>query len=155
MTLEVQAARLEDLPELAEWRIRVLRDVFELPEDADLEVLREENVRYYRKHLTDGTHTACFARDTETGKTLGCGGICYYDEMPSPDNPAGSCGYLMNIYVTPEHRSAGVGREIVEYLLRDAAGRKTGKVFLETSDAGRSLYERAGFTDLAGYMKLP
>ena len=33
---------------------------------------------------------------------IGCGGICYQSELPSPENLSGINGYLMNIYTLPE-----------------------------------------------------
>ncbi len=154
MEIETVRAGLDDLPLLLEWRIRVLREVFSLPEDGDVTALTEANRRYYERHLGDGTHTACFARDRETGEILGCGGICYQEEMPSPDSPGGTCGYLMNIYTVPSCRGKGIGRRTVEFLLRDARSRGTGKICLESTEAGRPLYERLGFADMEGFMKL-
>ncbi|MDO4851084.1 MAG: GNAT family N-acetyltransferase [Actinomycetota bacterium] len=154
MAIAVTTVRLGELETLLEWRMRVLREVFTLPDDADMSGLRAANETYYREHLADGTHMACFAIDEESGVIMGCGGICYQEEMPSPDNPSGTCGYLMNIYSLPEVRGRGVGRSIVEYLVEDARLRGTGKVYLESSEAARSLYHSMGFLDLHDYMKL-
>ena len=52
---------------------------------------------------------ACFAY--VGNEIVGCGGICLYQEMPSPDNPSGGCAYLMNIYTRPEFRGQGVGKK--------------------------------------------
>jgi len=137
-----------------EWRMRVLREVFSIPEDTDTTLLEQANRRYYECHLHGDSHTACFAKESGTGSIIGCGGICYQAEMPSPDNGSGSCGYLMNIYTLPEHRKSGVGREIVEYLIQDAKGRGVEKIYLESSNSGRQLYHELGFSEMRGYMKL-
>ncbi len=154
MEIEIVKAALEDLPLLMEWRMRVLREVFSIPEDADTTLLEQANHQYYEHYLRENSHTACFAKESGTGIIIGCGGICYQAEMPSPDNINGSCGYLMNIYTLPEYRRAGVGRKIVKFLIRDAKDRKVGKIYLESSDSGRRLYQELGFSEMAGYMKL-
>ena len=154
MGVVVRKAELDELETLMEWRMRVLAEVFSIPEGEDVAELRAANEAYYREHLADGAHTACFAEDEAAGAIIGCGGICYQAEMPSPDNPSGMCGYLMNIYTSPDARGRGVGRAVVEFLLADAAARGTGKVYLESSEVAMQLYRSLGFEDMVGYMKL-
>ncbi len=139
---------------LLEWRMRVLREVFSLNEGKNYSAILANNEKYYRKHLAEGNHTACFAVDSDSEKIVGCGGICYQTEMPSPDNLSGTNGYLMNIYTVPEIRGIGVGRMIVEFLIADAKQRGVEKIYLESSDIGKSLYREIGFDDMIGYMKL-
>lgn len=154
MSVSVKKATLSDLDTLMEWRMRVLAEVFPTREREDRTTIRRNNENYYRQHLTDRTHTACFAVDDQTGRIVGCGGICYQSEMPSPDNSSVTNGYLMNIYALPELRGEGIGRTIVEYLIKDAKQRGTEKIYLESSGMARRLYHEIGFTDLADYMKL-
>lgn len=117
-------------------------------------IKNRNNEAYYREHLADHSHTACFAVETGTERILGCGGICYQKEMPSPDNLTGTNGYLMNIYTLPEVRSEGIGRKIIEYLISDAKERGTEKIFLESSGVAKKLYHEIGFADMEDYMKL-
>ena len=97
--ITIRQASLDDLDLLIQWRMEVLHCVFSIPADADTAELRKQNIDYYRKALDNGSHIACFAVEDEA--VVGCGGLCIYDEMPSPDNPTGHCAYLMNIYVRP------------------------------------------------------
>ena len=152
--IKVRKAGLDELGLLMEWRMRVLREVFSLANGAELDKLRTANEAYYREHLADGTHVACFATDEETGQVVGCGGICYQHEMPSPDNPSGTCGYLMDIFATPEERGRGIGRKVVEFLVGDARTRGAGKIYLESSEVAKPLYRSIGFNDMPDYMKL-
>lgn len=74
----------------------------------------------------------------EGGEVLGYGG-----ELTA----AGESG-VTNIAVFPEHRGRGVGRALVEALIR--AARERGSAFLTlevrvSNGAARRLYERAGF----------
>ncbi len=143
MEIKIRRAELPELSLIMEWRMRVLREVFCLPEDTDMTELYSENEQYYREHLRDGTHTAVFACAGE--RIIGCGGICYQTEMPSPDNPNGKCGYLMNIYALPEYRRMGVGREIVSFLIKDAQLKNVKKLSLESSEMAEKLYQSTGF----------
>ncbi len=154
MIVQVRKVSIEDLELLIKWRMLVLSEVFPPEAGEDRRALIKSSEEYYKKHLADDSHTACFAVDEKNNEIIGCGGICYQSEMPSPDNKTGTCGYLMNIFALPEYRRAGVGRKIVEFLISEARARGTEKIYLESSSAAKSLYKKLGFVDLEDYMKL-
>ena len=133
--------------------MEVLREVFSLPQTQPTEKLEAENRRYYQTALQTGGHIACFA--CLDGAIIGCGGVCFSREMPSPDNPSGECAYLMNIYIRPQCRGRGAGEALVKWLVGQAAGRGVPKIYLETSEAGKRLYRKLGFVPMQGMMKLP
>lgn len=153
MNITIRQAGLEDLDRLMQWRMEVLHEVFSIPAEQSMTQLEQENRRYYQEALPTGGHIACFALLGE--EIVGCGGMCLYREMPSPDNPTGRCAYLMNIYAKPRFRGQGVGRTVVGWLARQAMERNIPKIYLETSDAGRPLYQKMGFAELPDMMKLP
>lgn len=150
--IEIFPAGLSELDELIAWRENVLREIFSLPDITDISGLLRANKEYYRAALTKGTHIACFAK--RNGEAVGCGGVCLYREMPSPDNPNGLCAYLMNIYVLPSCRHRQVGRSIVRWLVFQAKQRGCSKIYLETSEAGRNMYRTIGFTEMNDLMTL-
>ena len=153
MTVTVEQIGPDRIDELMAWRMEVLREVFSSPEDADMADLGAANRRYYERELARGGHIACFA--SLDGQVVGCGGICLQHEMPSPDNPSGRCAYLMNVYTRPAFQGRGVGRAVVDWLVGCARSWGAEKVYLETTDAGRRLYENAGFSEMQGMMHLP
>lgn len=131
--IEIIQATLSDLDELMAWRMEVLHDVFDIPQNTDVSELRNANLEYYRRALPVGSHIACFAM--YGGKKVGCRGICLQEEMPSPDNPSGKCAYLMNIYVRPAFRRLHIGTTIVDWLIDEARKKGAEKIYLETSEA--------------------
>ncbi|MBD5559864.1 MAG: GNAT family N-acetyltransferase [Clostridia bacterium] len=106
---------------------------------------------YYERHLLDDSNISCFAV-RETGEIVGSGTICILEELPSPDNLSGKVGYLMNIFVFPPARGEGAGRQIVQWLIEQAEKRGITRLMLETTDAGRGVYESLGFVDTVDYM---
>lgn len=145
----IELKKITDIDTLLQWREEVIENVFgEKPSEG----LMNMNEAYYRSHIQDGTHHAFLALND--GQEAGCGGICLTDELPSPDNPSGKCGYLMNIYVRSDFREHGIGHEIVKILIEEAEKIGCGKIYLETTQIGRSLYESLGFRDLPDMMKL-
>lgn len=150
--LEISEADISDIDVLMSWRMEVLHHVFGIPEGLPGEHIYDSNRAYYMAAITAHTHIACFA--SLNGEIVGCGGVCIQEEMPSPDNASGRNAYLMNIYTRQEYQGKGIGRNTALWLIERA--RKTGaeKIYLETSDAGRNLYQNIGFKPMADYLKL-
>lgn len=136
------------LPTLMRWRIEVIRHVFDIEPTPRLLLA---NRQYYRQHIADGTHLAFVAQCD--GEDCGCGGVCFTDELPSPDNPTGRCAYLMNIYVRQPFRHRGIAHHIVERLLEEAKRHGCGKIYLETTADGKPVYRSLGFEDMPDMMK--
>ena len=152
MDIEIQKAELTDIDLLIQWRMRVLHDVFSIPDNQPMKEIEQANTIYYQSALQDGGHIACFAY--HKNEIVGCGGICLSKEMPSPENFSGQCAYLMNIYTCPRFRGLGVGKMVVQWLVEQAVQRNITKIYLESSISGRTLYEKMGFLDMPDMMKL-
>ena len=60
----------------------------------------------------------------------------------------------MNIYTRAEFRKQGIGGKIVSWLIKKAKNKGITKIYLETSENGRSMYEKLGFLPMVGYMIL-
>lgn len=148
----VRQASIEELDKLMAWRMEVLGEVFAIPGGTDTSALEQANRDYYLKALPAGEHIACFAEID--GETAGCGGVCFQQEMPSPDNTTGKCAYLMNIYVRPPFRRQHVGTAIVCWLVEQARFRQIEKIYLETSDMGRKMYCHLHFEEMKDMLKL-
>ena len=146
----IHIKEITSLPTLMKWREEVIENVFG---ESPSKRLLVANRQYYRKHIADGTHLA-FVAENDEGEGMGCGAVCLTDELPSPDNPTGKCAYLMNIYVRDEFRRHGVAHAIVIKLIEEARKRECDKIYLETTDYGRPVYESLGFKDMKDLMKL-
>lgn len=146
--MEVTLRQITALPTLMHWRAEVIRNVFGTEPSPRLLVA---NRQYYRVHIADGSHLA-FVAECD-GEDCGCGAVCFTDELPSPDNPGGRCAYLMNIYVRAPFRNRGIGHSIVARLVEEARARRCGKIYLETTDRGKSLYLSSGFGPMPDMMK--
>ncbi len=144
----VQIREIKDIPTLMRWRAEVIEHVFGQNPD---ETLLSANRQFYEKHIADGTHYAIVG--VYDGEECGCGSICFTEELPSPDNHSGRCAYLMNIYVREPFRKHGLAHGIVTRLIEEAKRRECGKIYLETTEDGRPVYQSLGFRDLPDIMK--
>ena len=151
MCVSIERVTLDDLDLLVEWRLEVIEEVFsDRPHPISPELF--DNTRaYYERHLLDESNISCFAV-RETGEIVGSGTICILEELPSPDNPSGLVGDLMNIVVFPPARGEGAGKKSVQWLIAEAEKRGITRLMLETTAAGRGVYESFGFKDTVDYM---
>lgn len=144
----IELSEITDLSDLMRWRREVIQNVFAQEPG---EALLEANRQYYTKAVADGSHYAVVA--SCNGKECGCGGLCFSEELPSPDNPSGKCAYVMNIYVRDTFRNKGIAHHIVRHLIEESRTRGCGKIYLETTADGKPVYESLGFRDMPDMMK--
>lgn len=153
MDLTYKRASIDDLDILTETRIEVLRAANGLPEGTDMDEVKRQTIRYYKKALLDGTHIAYLVFDGEF--FAGAGGVSFFQVMPTYHNPSGEKAYIMNMYTRPEYRRRGVAYKTLDMLVQDALNRGVTAISLEATDMGRPLYERYGFVRMNGEMELP
>ena len=144
----VSLREAKDIDTLMSWRAEVICHVFG---EKPTQTLLDANRLYYENHIADGTHVAFVASYDDV--ECGCGAVCFTDELPSPDNPTGRCAYLMNIYVREAFRKHGIAHHVVSHLIDVAKKRGCGKIYLETTADGKSVYSSLGFKDMPDMMK--
>jgi GNAT superfamily N-acetyltransferase len=107
---------------------------------------------YFSQQLT-GNHFAAFIAEAK-GQAIGTGGVVVFDVPPSPSNPSGAEGYVMNMYTIPEWRGRGIGHALVDAIVKHAYGEGARRMWLRTSDDGESVYKRFGFQKRDHYMQM-
>ena len=151
-SIEFRKAMPEDIDLLVRTRIEMLREVNGLTESADMSKVERQCRDYYEKALADAMHTALLVFDQ--GHFIGAGGISYYRVMPTYCNPTGRKAYIANMYTRPEYRRKGIAFHTLNLLVQDARERGITSVSLEAVAAGRSLYEKYGFSGMKDEMQL-
>ena len=152
MSIIYKKASLEDISILVSTRVEVLKAANLLDDSTDMSRVENESYNYYKKALSNNTHTAFLVYDEE--KIIGAGGVSYYQVMPTYHNPTGEKAYIMNIYTSPDYRRKGIAYKTLDLLVKDAKSRGTIEITLESTDMGRPLYEKYGFKDMSSEMKL-
>lgn len=153
MQIIYKRAAAEDIEQLTETRIRVLRAANKLSPDTDMSEVERQSYEYYRQALSDGTHIAYLVFDGS--RFVGAGGVSFYRVMPTYHNPSGCKAYIMNMYTDPEYRRRGIARGTLDRLISDARERGITSISLEATEMGRPLYEKYGFVKTEDEMYLP
>ena len=149
--MEFRRATMDDVEILVERRMamRAEREESACPiAIGDFEAITRE---YFLKHIPDETFIAWLA--VEDGEVIATSGMCVYDVPPTYANNPGKVAYLVNMYTVPEYRGQGIASRLLELLMDEARERGCGRVTLNTSKAGRSVYEKYGFIDVPGEME--
>ena len=73
---------------------------------------------------------------------------------PLPEDARTLEGYLVNMYVKPEHRLRGIGKALLDECLADARASGLRRLNLHATDAARPLYHQVGFTSNDRWMEL-
>jgi ribosomal protein S18 acetylase RimI-like enzyme len=93
--------------------------------------------------LRDNLYLGWFALQED--RVIAGAGLLLLDCSPTSSDPGTVRGHLLNFYVEPEFRSQGLGRKLLDLAMQETRDRRIGVVTLNASDAGKPMYESAGF----------
>ena len=109
-----------------------------------LDVMAEYFNPWVQTRLADGRYLGWL---TSEGDTVVAGaGLIVLDWPPHPLDPRqDKRGYLLNVYVEPEHRRKRLASQLIDQALAECRKQKIRVVALHSTDEGRPLYESNGF----------
>ncbi len=136
---------------LVERRMAMRAEREESPCPVDLGDFRSKTREYFLCHIEDESFIAWLAVDG--GEIIATSGMCIYDVPPTYGNPSGRIAYLVNMYTVSEYRGQGIAAKLLELLVDEAKTRQCDRITLNTSKAGRPVYEKFGFVDVPGEME--
>jgi GNAT superfamily N-acetyltransferase len=79
------------------------------------------------------------------GAAIGMASLFEYRRMPRPGGGASRWGYVSNMFVRAEHRGAGVGAALLDFVIAAAEERGYARLVLSPSERAVPFYARAGF----------
>ncbi len=146
-----RAASLSDVDVITHHRRRMFVDAGRA-DNRVLDVMDEHFKPWLTTMLRDGRYMGWLALGPGSSQSrpeteiLGSAGLLVLDWPPHPLDPT-SCqrGYLLNVYVEPEHRRKRLASQLIELALAEARGRKIRVVALHSTEAGLPLYQSNGF----------
>jgi GNAT superfamily N-acetyltransferase len=139
----VRRATLDDVETLVQLRLGLLRELGMLADDSQVAATAEANRRYFAAMIPTQQFIAWIAE--ADGALVATSGLVPFARPPVPWNLSGLDGYIMNMYTLPAWRGQGIAtallNEIIAYV-KSAGGRR---LWLQATEAGRPIYEKAGF----------
>jgi GNAT superfamily N-acetyltransferase len=135
---------------MARLRRDMQAELMENDRGLDPDSVLEGNRDYFRRKLASGDFLAFLAE--EGGQIVATSGMVVYEAPPTPGNPSGVEGYIMNMYTVPGARGRGLATRLVDALVEEARTLGARRTWLRASDAGKPVYERYGFHQYDRYM---
>lgn len=86
------------------------------------------------------------------GRLVGAMNLSVFERMPRPGRAPSRWGYLGNAFVLAAYRNQGIGRQLLDALLRHASEHSFARVVLSPSERSIPFYGRAGFGPAAALM---
>ena len=106
-------------------------------------LIYEETLDFFKRNIKNGTHIAFVCEHNKV--MIATVGITLFEIMPTTKQPNGKVARLMNMYVEPFYRGKGIAKELLNYVMAYVKEHQIGKVMLNPSNMGKSLYENYGF----------
>jgi ribosomal protein S18 acetylase RimI-like enzyme len=140
---QIRAATPADAAVITHHRRRMFVDAGR-QDNRILDVMAEHFHPWVETRLADGRYKGWLT--SEGGKVIAGAGLIVLDWPPHPLDPRqDKRGYLLNVYVEPEHRRKRLASQLIDQALAEARKQKIRVVALHSTDAGQPLYESNGF----------
>jgi GNAT superfamily N-acetyltransferase len=94
-------------------------------------------------HRHRDTHLGYLAMEEEVA--VGCAWLCVIDRIPGPGTFIRRSGALQSVYVRPARRNAGVGSELVGFVVSEARAMELDYLGVHPSERSFDFYRRLGF----------
>jgi ribosomal protein S18 acetylase RimI-like enzyme len=137
-------ATLEDAPLITAHRHAMFKEMGKASDEA-LGTMSLHFAPWVRRMLSEGKYLGWFIESED--KPVASAGLYLLEWPPHPLDPANDHrGYILNMYIDPDHRRQGLAKGLVQLCLNESRRRGLRTVTLHASDAGRPVYESLGFT---------
>lgn len=138
----IRPGTLAELDEL----IRLRRSLFEAMgyEDDNVLAQTDEACRaYFSRQMSSGDFRVWVAETQD--RLVASIGLVIHSVPPSPGNPTGKVGYIMNLVTEPAYRRQGIARALMQRVLSVLGDEGVPIASLHATPDGRPLYESLGF----------
>ena len=139
--MQYRIAAVYDCEKLTRLRMQMRRE-----RDAGFQeqALYAGTLAFFRRNIESGRHVAFVCEDV--GQIVATAGLSLFEMPPTTKLPNGKVAKLMNMYVVPARRREGIGRAMLEFVVKYAREHGYHKVMLNASPMGERLYQSYGFT---------
>jgi GNAT superfamily N-acetyltransferase len=139
---ETRLATAADAELIGQQRQRMFVDSGQA-DDERMQTVIENFVPWVRAKLMDGSYVGWLVSEGE--RVVAGGGMWLMDFPPHWMDAQPVRAYLLNFYVDPGFRGAGLAYGLLKTAVNEARGRGIRVVSLHASKFGKPLYERNGF----------
>ncbi|WP_412131973.1 GNAT family N-acetyltransferase [Lactobacillus equicursoris] len=135
------------------WHLRkeLFLELGEITTETDVEELESASKKYYLDHIGKDLLNWGIRQD---GHLVAIGSLCLFSRIPYQENLTGQEGYILNIFTSKNYRKQGMANQILDAIIDEAKKRGVRRLWLSSSDQGKSIYLNKGFREKANEMEL-
>jgi GNAT superfamily N-acetyltransferase len=146
--VRIRLATLTDVAVLTHHRVSMFRDMAELPQHAEAELVNASE-SFFRATVATGEYIAWLAVTNNEPERVVAGAALWLRPMLPRPTPTGIIqgheALVANVYTEPDWRRRGIAALLMRHVLDYTREHRVGRVLLHASDDGRPLYESLGF----------
>lgn len=132
-------------------RMQLFHELKEIDLKQDNSSLSVATTDYYNSHID--TDLLCWGIELEND-IVAIASLCLFTRIPYAENLSGKEGYLLNVYTLQEFRRRGFSKLLVDTVIDYARSNHIGKLWLNSSPQGKSIYQQCGFVESDNEMVL-
>lgn len=127
------------------WLLRkaLFEELGEVSQNTDTSELELATKQYYQSHINKDLICWGMIRNE---KPVAIGSLCLFTRIPYKENLNGHEGYILNIYTSPQFRGCGYANQILDTIIEYSHKKMIRRLWLNSSEAGKGLYTKKGFT---------
>lgn len=150
--MKIRLADCRDLDRLINLRLDFFQECFKPQSEEEMARLVEGLRNYYERHL--GDDFVAVLAETSEGEVTAVAFLTLLERPPSPVVPSGRVGDVGNVLVYPSYRRQGLATRVMSRLVEEARSRGLSRIDLAATEAGRAVYLKLGFVELAGHTSM-
>jgi GNAT superfamily N-acetyltransferase len=150
--IEIRRATIGDLKSLVQFRTALFKEMRLLEGETKIDSFQEACEQYFRQYLPDNKFIAWIAEKND--EIVAASGLVFLQKPPFPENPSGKEAYIMNMFTLPTWRNKGIASELLKRIFDYIQEEGISLISLHTTEIGRGVYEKFGFSLSGTEMKL-
>ena len=145
-----------DIPQLGIHHQKMFEEIWEKRgQKIELSVCKEIERAYAQKLKHELPNGSCKAWVIENeNRIIASGAITMVSFVPTPNDLSNSVAYMHSLYTEKEFRNNNFAYRVVRKAIQYCKENGIKRVFLNASEAGRPIYEKAGFRPAPEIMRL-
>lgn len=143
MNITYRKATFKDVELLVNTRLRLLEEDSGAMTDQERQLLYQSNKDYMVTGIANANFFAFLAFDEEL--FVGACSVCLYSVLPGRKLPNGRNAYIQNMFVAPQYRRKGIGKDLVSLCVNEANILLYNRITLHATQQGQLLFNHCGF----------
>ena len=144
MNINLQKATINDIELLIKLRFdSFIEDGINL-DNEQKNLLTKQMHSYFQKHILTNTFIGILAY--VDNKIASVAFLTVSEKPASPFFITGKTGTLLNVLTYPKYRRKGIAKLVIEKITQEALHDNVSIIYLNSTDDGKKLYEKLGFT---------